>query len=109
MISILITNELQYIGYKLNHKGTLYLSEIIKILIINHNIEDYCLSTDLYPIIAAKYHKTTNLVKVDIFKATEAMYYNCEMSKFYSYFNYDTKPNLKEIVYRVASNVLKNN
>ncbi len=104
-----ITNELQYIGYKYNHKGTIFLSEIIKILIINHNIEDYCLSTDLYPIIAAKYHKTTNLVKVDIFKATEAMYYNCEMSKFYSYFNYDTKPNLKEIVYRVASNVLKNN
>ena len=33
-----ITNELQYIGYKLNHKGTLYLSEIIKILIINNNI-----------------------------------------------------------------------
>ena len=102
-------NELIYIGYNPSHKGTIFLTEIIQLAITRNNIEDYCLNTDLYPVIAEKHYININLIKVDIFKATEFMYYNCEMSKFNKYFNFDSKPNVKDIIYKVASNVLNKN
>ena len=102
-----IMNELIYIGYNPSHKGTIFLLEIIKILINRNEIEDYCLKTDLYPILAKKYNKDVDLIKIDIFKATDNMYYNCESDKLYEYFRIDGKPNLKEIIYRISSNVLE--
>ena len=102
-----IMNELIYIGYNPAHKGTIFLLEIIKILINRNEIEDYCLKTDLYPILAKKYNKKVDLIKVDIFKATDNMYYNCENNKLYEYFKVEGKPNLKEIIYRVSTNVLE--
>ena len=79
-------NELIYIGYNPAHKGTIFLLEIIKILINRNEIEDYCLKTDLYPILAKKYDKDIDLIKVDIFKATDNMYYNCDSNKLFEYF-----------------------
>lgn len=102
-----IMNELIYIGYNPAHKGTIFLLEIIKILINRNEIEDYCLKTDLYPILAKKYDKDIDLIKVDIFKATDNMYYNCDSNKLFEYFKVDGKPNLKEIIYRVSTNVLE--
>lgn len=102
-----IMNELIYIGYNPSHKGTIFLLEIIKKLIEKNEIEDYCLKRDLYPILAKKYNKNIDLIKVDIFKATDNMYYNCDNKKLYEYFKIDSKPNLKEIIYRISANVLE--
>ena len=104
-----IIKELQEIGYSITHKGTKFLAEIIEILIDNEKYEDFNLKNDLYPIIAKKHKMTINSIKLDIFNATESMYCNCEMTKLYNYFHIGTKPNLKEIIYRVVLNIFNNN
>ena len=101
--------ELQEIGYSVTHKGTIFLAEIIEILSDNEEYEDFNLKRDLYPIIAKNHKTTVNSVKINIFNATESMYYNCEKTRFYNYFNYEEKPKIKDIIYRVAVNVLKKN
>lgn len=102
-----IINELKYIGYRFNYKGTHYLVDtILEMFIQQHHMIDN-LQSNIYPIIAKKYNKTIYNVKSSINKATDCMYTECDASKLVNYFHfcYDTKPTIKQVVFEVINRV----
>lgn len=105
-----IAKELEYIGYEFKYKGTHYLLDTILELYIQNttNIVDN-LQSDIYPIIAEKYNKTVYNVKSSIGKATDCMYYTCDVNKLVNYFHlsYDAKPTPKQVVFTVINRISK--
>ena len=63
------------------------------------------LQSDIYPIIAKKYNKTIYNVKSSINKATECMYYECDVGRLEKYFRLfdDMKPTVKQVVFAVIN------
>lgn len=104
-----IIKELEYIGYKFKYKGTHYLAETIMEIYRNkaknRMVEN--LQSDIYPVIAEKYHKTIYNVKSSISKATECMYYECDIKKLEKYFRLcdDMKPTVKQVVFAVINKI----
>ncbi len=104
-----IIRELEYIGYKFKYKGTHYLAETImqiyKNKTKNRMVEN--LQSDIYPIIAQKYNKTIYNIKSSISKATECMYYECDIKKLEKYFRLydDMKPTVKQVVFAVINKI----
>lgn len=102
-----IINELKYIGYKLNYRGTQYLIDAILHTYVTQDTMNNTLQSHIYPIIAKKYNKTILNVKSSITKATECMYYACDTKKLSNYFQFscDSKPTTKQIIYAVINNI----
>ena len=102
-----IVKELEYIGYKFNYKGTHYLVDTIMLMHMHQHSMIDNLQTHIYPIIAQKYNKTVYNIKSSINKATECMYYECDVNKLENYFkfNYDTKPTVKQVVFAVINKI----
>lgn len=100
-----IVNELEYIGYKFKYKGTHYLVDTIIQMYQNQNNMIDNLQTEIYPVIAEKYHKTVFNVKSSITKATECMYYECDSQKLAKYFHFseDIKPTVKQVVFAIIN------
>lgn len=105
-----IANELEYIGYEFKYNGTHYLLDTILELYIQNitNIVDN-LQADIYPIVAEKYNKTIHNIKSSIGKATDCMYYTCDMDKLVNYFHlsYDVRPTPKQVIFTVISKISK--
>lgn len=102
-----VIKELQDMGYKLKHKGTLYLVDTIMQMYINQDNMIDNLQSNIYPVIAKKYHKTIINIKSSINKATECMYYECDAEKLQDYFKFydDTKPTIKQVIFAVINRI----
>ncbi len=102
-----IMTELQDLGYSTRHQGTYYLADIIAEVIKSPNFADNNLQNILYPLIAKKYGKSAYNIKSSVHKATECMYYECDINKLQKYFRFyeDTKPTVKEVIFAVSNNV----
>ena len=102
-----IMTELQDLGYSTRHQGTYYLVDIISEVIKSPNFVDNNLQNILYPLVAKKYGKSSYNIKSSVHKATECMYYECDVNKLQKYFRFceDTKPTVKEVIFAVSNNV----
>lgn len=102
-----IMTELQDLGYSTRHQGTYYLADIIEEVSNSTNYVDNNLQNILYPRIAKKYGKSAYNIKSSVHKATECMYYECDVNKLQEYFRFyeDTKPTVKEVIYAVSNNI----
>lgn len=102
-----IEHELLYLGYNISHKGTQYLIKVIEYIASNHNQEFKILEKDIYPKISAIYNESVHNIKCRINCATSEMYYNCEIERLKSYFNFytDTKPNTKTIINTIIKKI----
>lgn len=102
-----IIRELEYIGYKFNHKGTHYLLDTILQMYDNQNTMVDNLQSKIYPILAEKYNKSVFNIKSSINKATECMYCECDSDKLEEYFKfgYDTKPTVKQVVFTIINKI----
>lgn len=100
-----VSKELVYLGYKLKYKGTNYLTDSIAYIITNRNKALDNLQTEVYPVIAKKYGKNPNNIKSGINKATEYMYYECDIKVLRDYFGFciDTKPTVKDVIFTVIN------
>lgn len=97
----LIIHELSFLGFNLNHNGTAYLCETIKLIIRCHNLSlTSNLEKNIYSIISAREHKSVSTIKSNILKAINYMYAECDSKKLMNYFSlsYDTKPQPKLII-----------
>jgi hypothetical protein len=65
------------------------------------------LQKDIYPIISKIFHKSAHNIKCNINNATEAMYYNCNISTLKEYFGFyeDIKPTVKTVIYTVLNKI----
>lgn len=102
-----IVNEVQFLGYNLSHKGTTYLIETIYYILTNQNKNYDNLSKSVYPILSKKYNKSISNIKVNISKASDIMYYECEKNKLNKYFRFylDCKPKPKNIINTIATKI----
>lgn len=102
-----VSRELEYIGYKFKYKGTHYLREAILQMLENRNTMIDNLQTDVYPVIANMYNKTTLNIKSSINKATECMYYECDAKRLEDYFKCgeDVKPTVKQVIFTVIGKI----
>lgn len=100
-----IRTELEYIGYNLSYNGSRYLEETIFELYKNKESYFDNLSKDIYPIIAKKYDKSVNTIKCNIIRATDIMYYECNIERLKSYFKFytDSKPKPKLVAFTILN------
>lgn len=103
-----IVQELDYIQYNLDYKGTNYLIDTILYMHINKNLVLDNLQKDVYPIVANKYNKTVNTVKCNIRYATDSMYCECDSNRIKEYFGFieEKKPTVKEVIYRILDKII---
>jgi two component transcriptional regulator len=103
-----ITQELLYLNYDISNKGTLYLVDTIKYVILNMpNKEFNNLISEVYPIIAKQNNDTVHNIKSNIIRANDKMYKQCEISKLLNYFNFceDRKPDIRTVVRTIISKI----
>lgn len=107
MVKNKIKKEILFLGYDLSHKGTQYLIQTIDYIVNNNCKGTESLEKHIYPIISKMYNDTSHNIKCRINRATEAMYYNCDMIKLKDYFNLqnDTKPKVKTIINTIIDNI----
>ncbi|MBO5398134.1 MAG: hypothetical protein J6A36_04315 [Clostridia bacterium] len=102
-----IENELKYLNVTISYRGVTYLIDTIYIA---YNLENDCninLETDIYPIIAEKYHKKISNIKSNISYAVNMLYIECEEKKLLEYLGEYSlyKPSPKRIVFAILYNV----
>lgn len=102
-----IVKELEYIGYKFNYNGTLYLIDAILLMYRLQNKMIDNLEGHIYPIIAQKYNKSVCTIKSSINRANENMYCECDFNKLSSYFKLcsDTKPSIKRVIFTIINKI----
>ncbi len=97
----MIINELLDIGYNIKYRGTQLLAEAICIAYESKNLSIVeNLEKNIYIILAEKYHKSVDSIKMDIVNATNLMYSVCEEEKMKTYFHIvdDYKPTPKYVI-----------
>ena len=96
----IIIRELKYLGYNFKYSGSQYLTDAILYGYLNKEAGLDNLQGYLYPIIAKSYDKSIQNVKNSIMKATEHMYYDCDVNRLKTYFSLpeDIRPSIKEII-----------
>jgi len=62
----------------------------------------------IYPIIAKKYNKTINSIRIDIFQSISKMYDEIEKKKLSNYFGYKVinKPKTKEVITTILEKII---
>lgn len=105
----IIIKELETIGYNFKYKGSIYLIDTILEVCNKGSILVKNLKSEIYPIVAKKYNRTSQGIKNCIRVATTNMYCECDMKKLIDYFNFyeDTMPTTKEVIFTVANKVSK--
>ncbi|MCR5187068.1 MAG: sporulation initiation factor Spo0A C-terminal domain-containing protein [Clostridia bacterium] len=103
-----IINELLGIGYNIKYKGTQLLAEAICIAYESRNlaiVEN--LEKNIYVILAEKYNKSIECIKMNIANATNIMYSVCEEKKMKAYFHIvdDYKPTPKYVIVIILSKI----
>ena len=100
-----VTEELLFLGYNISHKGTQYLIRTIQYIVTHPNNEVEKLEKYIYPKIAKMYKDSTHNVKCSIIRATNSMYYECEIERLkkYFYFADDFKPTAKVVKNTIAN------
>lgn len=103
-----IIEEVQFLGYNLSYKGTTYIIETIYYIVTNQDKNYNNLSKSVYPILAKKYNKSISNIKVNISKATDIMYYECERNRLNEYFNFylDYKPKPKAVIDTIVNKII---
>lgn len=103
----LIINELRYLQYNIEYKGTLYLTDAIDYIYNNKHLKINNLQKEVYPLISKIYNKSINNIKCNIRRATDCMYNDCESKRLQTYFGVldDEKPSIKEIIYTVIGKI----
>ncbi len=104
-----IIKELLFLGYDMSHKGTKYLIDIINKAIIEGKDSIYNLNKEVYPIISNFYNKRVYSVKMNMNRATDNMFFNCqeEVLKKYFYLQDLKKPSTKEVINTIITKVGK--
>lgn len=102
-----IVKEVQFLGYNSSYKGTTYLIESIYYMATNPNRNYDNLSKSVYPILSKNHNKSISNIKVNISKATDIMYYECEINKLNEYFNFylDCKPKPKTVINTIINKI----
>ena len=95
-----------FLNYNISIKGTKYLIDTIKCVYDNRDYLDN-LEKFVYPKVAQKYNEKLYNIKCRIGKATMIMYYNCEIEKLKSYFNFDVdiKPKIKTVIETIVRKI----
>lgn len=95
-----IIQQLLFLGYDISHKGTQYLIDIIYTAILNEKKFIYNLNKEVYPNLSHKYKKNIYSIKINIIRATNNMFYNCqeELLKKYFYLQDSKKPSTKTVI-----------
>lgn len=95
-----IIKEVAYLGYNISYQGTQYLIDCIEIIAQRYEWNICNLEKDVYPIISKKYQKSIHNIKCSICRATDNMYFDCEINKLKKYFclSTDTKPKVKTVI-----------
>ena len=98
-----IKKELEYLGYKPSHLGTIYLSEII-FMMYSSQFEG-SLQKIIYPRIGKLHKKSTNTIKCNVINATALMYCECPEEKFMNYFGKFTSARFgpKTVIYTILN------
>lgn len=106
-----IKRNMEDLKFDFSYKGTIYLYECICEMFLKENRFDINLDNEIYPIIAKKYNKTKNSIKVNIFHSISLMYYNIDESVLSSYLGYtiESKPKTKEIITSIIIHILNEN
>ena len=104
-----IHHEVLSIGYELSYKGTRYLMHAIEYMALNLDKNLDKLETDIYPAVAEICNTTVHNVKCNVNRATNMMYYNCDINKLkeYFYLEEDVRPKTKIIVNTIVNRVLR--
>lgn len=103
-----ITEELLYLNYDIANKGTIYLVDTIKYIILNMpNKEFNNLRSEVYPIIAKQNNDSIHNVRSNIARANDKMYKQCEITKLLDYFNFyeDKKPDIRTVVRTIINKI----
>ncbi len=102
-----IITELRNLGYSLKHQGTYYLTDAILEVLYSRAAISHNLRSDIYPVLAKKYGKTTHNIKSSIHKATEYMYLNCDGEKIKDYFDFDddVRPSIKQVIFGIINKI----
>ena len=106
----IVFKELLSLKYNTNHNGTKYLKDCI-LYVIQQNDENLLdnLEKNLYQIVGKHYGKSVKNIKNNIVKATNSMYFECDMNYLLRYFGYsvDIKPTPKVVISTIVSKVIK--
>jgi len=102
-----IVSELQYLGYNSKHYGTNYLIEAILYAYKKQDRQALKLEGELYPYVAKKCNKTVSNVKSSVNRATECMYYECDIKRLKKYFHFseDLRPTVMQVIIAVIKNI----
>ena len=102
-----IKTELEKLHFNFTYSGTKYLFECIYECYCRNKKNNINLTKEIYAIISKKYHKTINTIKVDIFKATDIMYYETDIDVLSNYFGYEIlkKPKTKDIITHILQKI----
>lgn len=102
-----IKNELRFLGYNMNHRGSRYLLEAIYLLDTLPNYYDDNLEKDIYPIIGMKTGKSVNTIRCAIRYATDMMTLECDQEKLMEYLGMKEyeKPGAKQIIEKVLEKI----
>lgn len=103
-----VIEEVQFLGYNQSYKGTTYVIETVYYMVTNPNKNYDNLSKSVYPILSKRHDKPISNIKVNISKATDIMYYECERNKLNEYFNFylDYKPKPKTVISTIVNKIV---
>lgn len=103
-----IRNEILYLNYDISNKGTIYLIDAIKYIILNMPYKEFNnLKNEVYPKIAQKNHNSVHNIKSNIVRANDKMYKQCEINKLLKYFQFyeDRKPDIRTVIRTIINKI----
>lgn len=103
-----IRDEILYLNYDISNKGTIYLIDAIKYIILNMPYKEFNnLKSEVYPKIAQKNHNSVHNIKSNIVRANDKMYKQCEINKLLKYFQFyeDRKPDIRTVIRTIINKI----
>ena len=105
-----IYEELMKLNYNTKHSGTTYIRESIEFILTREDcslIDN--LEKNVYPHIAKMHKKSVGNIKNNIVKATNNMYFECNIDYLLNYFSFtdDMKPTPKIVISTILNKIKK--